>query len=105
MAFESGGRTALIDSIDVLVRTDVSFSIVDFSRPSSSNSPWMASIGTFSSLSTSTHVAANFSGGTPSSVNTSAITPREFTLIPTSSLDNPTFLKNVTIALSNSASA
>lgn len=36
-----------MDSMDLLVSTDVSFSMVDRSKPSSSNSPWIASSGTF----------------------------------------------------------
>ena len=104
-AFDPGGNTALIDSILVFVNTFVNFSIIDRSNPNASSSPCIASNGTFSNLSTSTHVAANLVSGTPNSVNTSAITPRELILIPTSSADNPTLLKNVTMALSNSASA
>ena len=48
MAWESGGRTCWMDSMDLLVRTVVSFSMVDRSRPSSWSSPWMASRGTCS---------------------------------------------------------
>ena len=46
-ALDSGPSTSAMDSMDLLVRTVVSFSTTLRSRPSSSRSPWMASIGTW----------------------------------------------------------
>ena len=94
-----------MSSTELLVNTEVSFSTTPRLSPSSSRSDWTASRGSFSNLSTRTQVAANFSSGIPSSVNTSPMTSRLLILTPTSAAVRPTPRKNVTMALSNSASA
>ena len=73
--------------------------------PNSWSSSTIFSRGSFSILSTTTHTGAKFSSETSKRESTACSTLRDETLMPTSSLVIPIFVKKVVIAASSSASA